>query len=117
MLFLLFYYTDTLGFGIGWAATTYMIASIWDGVIGFIIGIEADRRGRAADRVGLGRVTPSGSQGRKGEEAQHRADGHHRPQEPPRERPSSMRGSGGVEGGVGAHGFVQGAPSGWRPRP
>jgi Na+/melibiose symporter-like transporter len=49
MLFLLFYYTDTLGFGIGWAAATYMVASIWDGIIGFIIGIEADWRGRASN--------------------------------------------------------------------
>ena len=49
MLFLLFYYTDTLGFGIGWAAATYMVASIWDGIIGFVIGVEADRRGQASN--------------------------------------------------------------------
>lgn len=49
MLFLLFYYTETLGFGIGWAAATYMVASIWDGIIGFVIGVEADRRGRASN--------------------------------------------------------------------
>lgn len=49
MMFLLFYYTDTLGFGIGLAATTYMIASIWDGVISFIIGVAADRTGIGRD--------------------------------------------------------------------
>lgn len=45
MMFLLFYYTDTLGFSIGLAATTYMVASIWDGIISFFIGLFADRRG------------------------------------------------------------------------
>ena len=43
MLFLLFYYTDALLLPIGVAATTYMIASIWDGVANFIAGILVDR--------------------------------------------------------------------------
>lgn len=49
MLFLLFYYTDTLGYGIGIAATTYLIASVWDGIVGFAIGLAADRHGKARD--------------------------------------------------------------------
>ncbi|GAA3889380.1 MFS transporter [Sphingomonas limnosediminicola] len=44
MLFLLFYYTDALNLPIGVAATTYMVASIWDGVANFIVGILVDRR-------------------------------------------------------------------------
>lgn len=44
MLFLLFYYTDALNLPIGVAATTYMIASIWDGIANFIAGILVDRR-------------------------------------------------------------------------
>jgi sugar (glycoside-pentoside-hexuronide) transporter len=44
MLFLLFYYTDALNLPIGVAATTYMVASIWDGVANFIAGILVDRR-------------------------------------------------------------------------
>ena len=43
MLFLLFYYTDALLLPIGVAATTYMVASIWDGVANFIAGILVDR--------------------------------------------------------------------------
>ena len=43
MLFLLFYYTDALELPIGIAATTYMIASVWDGVANFIAGILVDR--------------------------------------------------------------------------
>ena len=49
MMFLLFYYTDTLGIGIALAAGTYMIASIWDGIISFAIGLAADRKGIAAN--------------------------------------------------------------------
>src|SRR5690348_4786916 len=45
MLFLLFYYTDALGVPIGIAATTYMIASIWDGVANFCVGALLDRFG------------------------------------------------------------------------
>ena len=43
MLFLLFYYTDALSLPIGIAATTYMVASVWDGVANFIAGILVDR--------------------------------------------------------------------------
>ena len=35
MLFLLFYYTDALDIPIAVAATTYMIASVWDGIANF----------------------------------------------------------------------------------
>ena len=45
MLFLLFYYTDAAGVPIAVAATTYMIASIWDGIASFIAGVMIDRKG------------------------------------------------------------------------
>jgi sugar (glycoside-pentoside-hexuronide) transporter len=44
MLFLLFYYTDALDLPIGVAATTYMIASVWDGLANFAAGVLVDRR-------------------------------------------------------------------------
>jgi sugar (glycoside-pentoside-hexuronide) transporter len=44
MLFLLFYYTEALDLRIEVAATTYMIASIWDGIANFLAGILVDRR-------------------------------------------------------------------------
>ena len=44
MLFLLFYYTDALDIPIAVAATTYMIASVWDGLANFVTGILVDRR-------------------------------------------------------------------------
>jgi GPH family glycoside/pentoside/hexuronide:cation symporter len=44
MLFLLFYYTDALNLPIGVAATTYMIASIWDGIANFGAGLLVDRK-------------------------------------------------------------------------
>ena len=44
MLFLLFYYTDALDLPIAVAATTYMIASVWDGIANFIAGLLVDRR-------------------------------------------------------------------------
>lgn len=44
MLFLLFYYTDALDISIGVAATTYMVASIWDGLANFATGVIVDRR-------------------------------------------------------------------------
>jgi len=44
MLFLLFYYTDAVNLPIKVAATTYFIASIWDGVANFFAGILVDRR-------------------------------------------------------------------------
>ncbi len=43
MLFLLFYYTDTLNIPIGIAATTYLIASVWDGIANFTAGVLVDR--------------------------------------------------------------------------
>src|SRR5258708_37058179 len=51
MLFLLFYYTDALDLPIGIAATTYMAASVWDGIANFIAGILVDR-GHARFRYG-----------------------------------------------------------------
>jgi GPH family glycoside/pentoside/hexuronide:cation symporter len=44
MLFLLFYYTDALSIPIKLAATTYMIASIWDGIANFGAGVLVDRK-------------------------------------------------------------------------
>ncbi|NUS99846.1 MAG: hypothetical protein HOP96_02580 [Sphingomonas sp.] len=44
MLFLLFYYTDALDIPIGVAATTYMVASVWDGIANLAAGILVDRR-------------------------------------------------------------------------
>jgi GPH family glycoside/pentoside/hexuronide:cation symporter len=44
MLFLLFYYTDALDLPIAVAATTYMIASVWDGIANVIAGLLVDRR-------------------------------------------------------------------------
>lgn len=48
MLFLLFYYTDAVRLPIATAALTYMVASIWDGIVNFAAGIVIDRR--RADR-------------------------------------------------------------------
>ncbi|MGZ2410850.1 sugar (glycoside-pentoside-hexuronide) transporter [Sphingomonas sp. F9_3S_D5_B_2] len=58
MLFLLFYYTDALGVRIGIAATTYMAASIWDGVANFCAGALLDRFG---DRVRYGALLVAGA--------------------------------------------------------
>src|SRR4051794_28788907 len=44
MLFLLFYYTDAVELPIAMAATTYMIASVWDGIANFAAGVLVDRR-------------------------------------------------------------------------
>src|SRR3982751_2000107 len=44
MLFLLFYYTDAIELPIAVAATTYMVASVWDGVANFAAGVLVDRR-------------------------------------------------------------------------
>jgi sugar (glycoside-pentoside-hexuronide) transporter len=44
MLFLLFYYTEALTIPIAVAATTYMVASIWDGIANFIAGVLVDRK-------------------------------------------------------------------------
>jgi GPH family glycoside/pentoside/hexuronide:cation symporter len=57
MLFLLFYYTDALSIPIGVAATTYMIASIWDGIANLLAGILIDRR---HDRFRYGALLAAG---------------------------------------------------------
>ena len=44
MLFLLFYYTEALTIPIAVAATTYMVASIWDGIANFLAGVLVDRK-------------------------------------------------------------------------
>ncbi|WP_205478457.1 MFS transporter [Sphingomonas arenae] len=44
MLFLLFYYTEALELPVALAATTYMVASIWDGIANFAAGALVDRR-------------------------------------------------------------------------
>ena len=44
MLFLLFYYTDAVSLPIEVAATTYMVASVWDGIANFLAGIVVDRQ-------------------------------------------------------------------------
>jgi sugar (glycoside-pentoside-hexuronide) transporter len=46
MLFLLFYYTDALNLPIAVAATTYMVASVWDGIANFAAGVLVDRAHR-----------------------------------------------------------------------
>ena len=43
MLFLLFYYTDALELPMGVAATAYMVASVWDGIASFVVGVLVDR--------------------------------------------------------------------------
>jgi GPH family glycoside/pentoside/hexuronide:cation symporter len=43
MLFLLFYYTDALAVPIAVAATTYMVASVWDGIANCTVGLMLDR--------------------------------------------------------------------------
>jgi GPH family glycoside/pentoside/hexuronide:cation symporter len=52
MLFLLFYYTDALELPIGVAATTYLVASVWDGVANFTAGVLVDR-GHLHRRYGM----------------------------------------------------------------
>ena len=58
MLFLLFYYTEALELPMAVAATTYMVASIWDGIASFIVGIYVDRR---QDRLKFGTLLTIGS--------------------------------------------------------
>jgi sugar (glycoside-pentoside-hexuronide) transporter len=58
MLFLLFYYTDAIELPIAVAATTYMAASVWDGIANFAAGILIDRKHR--DR-GYGAILMVGS--------------------------------------------------------
>jgi GPH family glycoside/pentoside/hexuronide:cation symporter len=58
MLFLLFYYTDAVELPIGIAATTYMIASVWDGIANFTAGVLVDR---AHDRFRYGALIAAGA--------------------------------------------------------
>ncbi len=58
MLFLLFYYTDTLNIPIGIAATTYLVASVWDGIANFTAGVLVDR---GHDRFRYGALLVAGS--------------------------------------------------------
>jgi GPH family glycoside/pentoside/hexuronide:cation symporter len=58
MLFLLFYYTDALELPIGVAATTYMVASIWDGIANFAAGALVDR---GHDRIRYGALIAAGA--------------------------------------------------------
>ena len=58
MLFLLFYYTDALQLPIGIAATTYMVASVWDGVANFLAGLAVDRN---QDRFRYGPLLAAGA--------------------------------------------------------
>ncbi|MDE2042282.1 MAG: MFS transporter, partial [Alphaproteobacteria bacterium] len=44
MLYLLFYYTEVLHLPIEVAAATYLVASVWDGLISFAVGFIADQR-------------------------------------------------------------------------
>ena len=57
-LFLLFYYTDALELPIGVAATTYMVASIWDGIANFAAGVLVDR---GHDRIHYGALIAAGA--------------------------------------------------------
>lgn len=58
MLFLLFYYTDALVLPIGVAATTYMVASVWDGLANFAAGVLVDRE---HDRFRYGALIAAGA--------------------------------------------------------
>ena len=58
MLYLLFYYTDALSLPIGIAATTYMVASIWDGIANLIAGVLIDRK---HDRFRYGPLLAAGA--------------------------------------------------------
>jgi GPH family glycoside/pentoside/hexuronide:cation symporter len=58
MLFLLFYYTDALSLPIAVAATTYMVASICDGIANFVAGLLVDRE---HDRFRYGPLLAAGA--------------------------------------------------------
>lgn len=45
MLFLLFYYTDAIRLPVETAALTYLIASIWDGIVNLVAGMVVDAGG------------------------------------------------------------------------
>lgn len=47
MLYLLFYYTDAIGIAVETAATLYLAASVWDGLVSFTVGALVDRYGGA----------------------------------------------------------------------
>src|SRR3954468_24469899 len=46
--YLLFFYTDTLGLSAAVAGLITMLASVWDGIAGLVIGVAADRRSARA---------------------------------------------------------------------
>lgn len=46
MLYLLFYYTEALHISIGIASAAYAIASVWDGIASFAVGVLVDRYGK-----------------------------------------------------------------------
>jgi len=51
MLFLLFYYTESLKLPVGIAAFTYMVASVWDGFVNLAAGLLVDKwQGRRGHR-------------------------------------------------------------------
>jgi len=58
MLFLLFYYTDARNLPMAIAATTFMVASIWDGIANFAAGVLVDRH---QPRRGYGAVLTVGA--------------------------------------------------------
>jgi GPH family glycoside/pentoside/hexuronide:cation symporter len=58
MLFLLFYYTDALSLPMGVAATTYMVASVWDGIANLGAGLLIDRH---QHRINYGRLLSLGA--------------------------------------------------------
>src|ERR671927_425452 len=58
MLFLLFYYTDAIDLPIAVAATTYMVASVWDGIANFAAGVLVDR---GHDRFRFGPLIAAGA--------------------------------------------------------
>jgi len=48
IFYLLFFYTDTLGLSAAMAGLITMVASVWDGIAGLVIGVAADRRSARA---------------------------------------------------------------------
>ncbi|HEX5182219.1 MAG TPA: MFS transporter [Allosphingosinicella sp.] len=58
MLFLLFYYSDALSLPMGVAATTYLVASVWDGIANFGAGLLIDRH---QHRLDYGRLLALGA--------------------------------------------------------
>jgi sugar (glycoside-pentoside-hexuronide) transporter len=58
MLFLLFYYTEALELPMAIAASTYMVASVWDGIANFVAGIYVDRH---QNELNFGKLLTIGS--------------------------------------------------------